>query len=90
MFNPARSAKYTPLSAEAFRASIAPQPRFFDKSNLLGQAADLLLFPLVKGGYDDTYRPYIKLLAAGKIIDTTLREDEFHLGVKYYCFENIR
>ncbi|MCB8884030.1 DUF3800 domain-containing protein [Acidisoma cellulosilytica] len=89
IFNPETSGKYAPLEAASFAASLLENPNFFDKSSLMGQVADLLLYPLVKGRYDPSYRPFCDLKAAGRIIDSTLVPEEENLGVKYYCFDEL-
>jgi hypothetical protein len=51
------------------------------------QIADLILYPMAKAGYEPTYRPYVDLMAAGKVIDALLPpSDRPSLGVKYSCF----
>jgi hypothetical protein len=53
------------------------------------QIADLVLYPMVKGGYDQSYRPYAKLIEAARIIDAELDPgDRPNLGVKYSCFDH--
>jgi hypothetical protein len=53
------------------------------------QIADLMLFPMVKGGYDPTYRPYAKMMKGKRIIDAILSAgDRPGLGVKYSCFDH--
>nr|WP_254066642.1 DUF3800 domain-containing protein [Acidisoma sp. S159] len=89
VFNPATSGKYAPLSAATFAEALLKSPSFFNKSLPMGQVADLLLYPLVKGRYDPTYRPYRDIEAACRIIDASLAAGEENLGVKYYCFEGL-
>jgi hypothetical protein len=51
------------------------------------QIADLVLFPIAKGGYNPSYRPYVKLRDNGKLIDSLLTtEERASLGIKYSCF----
>ena len=89
IFNQTTSGKYQPLLAEHLSETLSENPRFFNKSSLLGQVADLVLYPLVKGRYDLDYLPYRSLMQAGRIIDSILSLDEVHLGVKYYCFDGL-
>ena len=44
------------------------------------QIADLVLYPMAKGGYDSDYRPYKKLKESGKLIDCLLTGTRFHYG----------
>ncbi len=54
----------------------------------MAQVADLVLYPIAKGGYDETYGPYVQMMEAGRIIDADLSaEDRPFLGVKYSCFD---
>jgi hypothetical protein len=87
IFDPNTSAKYNPLSHDSFNKTLTKNPNFFTKANYLGQIADLLLYPLVKGKYDPSYRPYQLLKSSGKIIDDGLAGGQLNLGVKYYCFD---
>ena len=53
------------------------------------QIADLYLYPIAKGGYDPTYRPYVELMEAGRLIDAKFNEaDRPLLGIKYSCFDD--
>ena len=89
-FDAGRSEKYRPLGAEDFSEVLLKKPNFFDKGHLLGQVADLLLYPLVKGRYDASYRPHQELMRASRIIDCTLPfEQRASLGVKYFCFDSV-
>lgn len=63
------------------------EPKRRTKKTPMLQVADLMLYPMAKGGYDPTYRPYVDLMAAGKLIDALLPvEDRPTLGIKYSCF----
>jgi hypothetical protein len=87
-FDPGRSEKYTPLGPNEFEAILFKEPKFFDKDNAAGQLSDLALYPVVKGRYDPSYRPYRELKEAGRLVDALLRpEDAGTLGIKYSCFE---
>ena len=87
IFNPVTSLEYKPFEANGFRLSLLENPYFFDKNNVIGQLADLLLYPLIKGKYDPSYKPYQLLRESGRIIDQSLSEEDLNLGVKYYCFD---
>ena len=55
------------------------------------QIADLLLYPVAKGGYDPSYKPYVDLMKAGRLIDAHLSaENRPNLGIKYSCFKSKR
>lgn len=89
-FDAENSAKYAPLGASGFAGVLMKNPKFVKKDNIGAQIADVVLYPVVKGGYDSTYRPYQSLLATGKLIDCCLTEEEAKvMGVKYYCFEGV-
>ncbi|CAG1012369.1 hypothetical protein RHIZO_04239 [Rhizobiaceae bacterium] len=52
------------------------------------QIADLFLYPMAKGGYDPTYRPYRALKESGRLIDAHLSPERIpSLGIKYSCFD---
>ncbi|MGL4526280.1 MAG: DUF3800 domain-containing protein, partial [Aestuariivirga sp.] len=81
------SAAYGALTAEDFRAIVHGEPRGKTKDTPMMQIADLFLYPMAKGGYDPSYRPYAKLLSQGRLIDSLVSEDERPLlGIKYSCF----
>jgi hypothetical protein len=90
-FNPDNSAAYGALTAEEFKAIVLGEPRGRTKETPMMQIADLFLYPMAKGGYDPTYRPYAKLLASGKLIDGLLAtEDRPQRGIKYSCFPRAK
>lgn len=89
-FSSDRSGGYTPLEAEDFRRIILGSPKRRTKKTPMIQVADLVLYPMAKGGYDATYRPYVELAKAGKLIDCHLREEDIPLrGIKYSCFDEL-
>lgn len=75
-FDQGRSAEYGSLSAEDFRSVVLGDPRRQTKANVLIQIADLYLYPLVKGGYDPAYAPYVDMLRERKIVDAVVDETE--------------
>lgn len=86
-FNNATSSAYESLSPEDFRRIVMGEPKRRTKATALLQIADLMLYPMAKGGYDPTYKPYVDLMAAGKLIDALLPPtDRPNLGIKYSCF----
>ncbi|MCP1214614.1 DUF3800 domain-containing protein [Acetobacter orientalis] len=88
-FNSSTSSQYNPLTCQSFSNVLLKEPNFFTKDNLIGQLADLALYPIIKGRYDPSYPPYIKLLENKKIIDCHLMEEEKHCGIKYSCFDGL-
>jgi hypothetical protein len=90
-FDPDTSKAYRALTAEDFAKIILGEARERTKKTPMIQVADLYLYPMVKGGYDPTYPPYQKLLAANRLIDAILPEaDRPILGIKYSCFDQKR
>lgn len=54
------------------------------------QVADLFLWPMCQGGYDQTHRAYRSLIESGQLIDTRLRpEEKAERGIKYSCFDTV-
>lgn len=87
-FDQSRSEQYGSLSAEDFRNVVLGDPHRQTKANALIQIADLYLYPLVKGGYEPAYPPYIDMLREGKVVDAVVDQAEVaSLGVKYSCFD---
>ena len=86
-FDAANSAKYAPLSANAFAATLYDfKPK--DKSSPMIQMADLYLWPMCMGGYDKNNRPYRRLMEDKKLIDALLADTEIpQLGIKYSCMD---
>jgi hypothetical protein len=83
------SAKYEPLRAEDFRATLYGL-RFKRKSSPLAQIADLYLYPICRGRYEPDYAPYMILRDRQKLINSTLEDDSIEqCGIKYSCFELV-
>ncbi|TCP73972.1 uncharacterized protein DUF3800, partial [Rhizobium sp. PP-CC-2G-626] len=81
------SGNYAALSPEDFRRIVMGEPKRRTKKTPMIQVADLILYPMAKGGYEPTYKPYVDLMAAGKLIDALLPpQDRPSLGIKYSCF----
>jgi hypothetical protein len=67
---------------------IISQPNRITKKVPMAQIADLVLYPMAKGGYDPNYRPYRRLIEASRLMDALLEPEEHPtLGVKYSCFD---
>lgn len=87
-FNPETSARYGISGPELFQQIPYGDPEFQTKKNPLLQLADLYLYPMVKGGYDRAYYPYVFLMEHKKLIDAVLSPDKIDLeGIKYSCFD---
>ncbi|MDA9453058.1 hypothetical protein XI00_01920 [Bradyrhizobium sp. CCBAU 21359] len=87
-FDQGNSAPYGSLTADDFKKIVLGEPHRVTKTYGLAQVADLFLYPMIKGGYDETYGPYVRLLERKKIVDCVLESDEVALrGVKYSCFD---
>lgn len=88
-FNQKTSQDYTPLTPEDYRHIVLGEPRQKTKKTPMIQVADLVLYPMAKGGYQLTYRPYKKLKEGGKLIDSLLPDDLVPVcGIKYSCFDD--
>lgn len=86
-FDGNKAAAYGSLTAADFRRVVRGEPKRRTKKTPMIQLADLMLYPMAKGGYDPAYRPYVDLMAAGRLIDAQLRpQDRPLLGIKYSCF----
>lgn len=90
-FDGANSAAYSSLTAEEFRDIVRGEPRGKTKATPMMQFADLYLYPMAKGGYDPTYRPYRVLMENGRLVDARLTDEaRGSLGIKYSCFDRIK
>jgi hypothetical protein len=87
-FADASSAKYGPLSAAELKETLYDL-KFKNKNSRLAQLADLYLYPIARGRYEDKYLPYALLRQNKKLMDDLLDADRLpHLGIKY-SFELI-
>jgi hypothetical protein len=86
-FDPTTSEKYRPLTPTQFEETLLEfLPKA--KSSPMAQFADLYLWPICMGGYNDETRPYRRLKEDGKLIECTLPEADWPmLATKYYCFD---
>lgn len=86
-FDSARSAIYTPLEQNSLHDALF-EFRVKNKSSPIMQLADLYLYPICRGGYDPTYRPYAMLCENKKLIDQNIPVGSVpQLGIKYSCFD---
>lgn len=82
IYNPLASVDYTHTLYE-FRTK--------EKSSKLMQIADIYLWPMCIGGYDEGNRAFSALKKAGKLIDCVLpRELIAERGIKYSCFDLVK
>ena len=88
-FNPDTSAVYNPLGSTDFAGTLY-EFRAKEKSSALMQIADLYLWPMCIGGYDEGNRAYSALMDAGKLIDCHLPPEQIaERGIKYSCFDLV-
>lgn len=88
-FSKEGSDNYDALSVENLKSIIKGEPREQTKKSPPIQLADLMLYPMVKGGHDNNYAPYRILLENGRLIDSLLDAKEREKrGIKYSCFDN--
>lgn len=81
--------KYQPLDGAVMKSRLYDL-QFKRKTSPMVQLADLMLYPLCKGAYDGSYRPYAALRDAGKLIEAHLAEDQRSVGgIKYSCFDGF-
>ncbi len=79
------SLKYSPIDAAGYKAVLSGL-EFKYKTSPMVQLADLYLWPMSMGGFDDKNRPYARLLGDGKLVDSHIREEErMTMGIKYSC-----
>jgi hypothetical protein len=89
-FSADSSGKYAPLTPLELRETLYDFQRKYKSSSLI-QFADLYLWPMCIGGYDNNNRTYKRLKSDGKLIDCLLPEEELPaLGIKYSCWELVQ
>lgn len=84
-FNAQTSAKYQPMQADQLKQTLYDF-EVKTKNSQLMQLADLVLWPICRGGYVPTDRAYSLLQKNGKLIDVHCTEQNGLLGIKYSCF----
>lgn len=85
------SSAYKPFTSDDFSRFVLGEPSQLAKANPMIQIADLVLYPIAKGGYNPGYQPYVKLMEGGKLIDSCLNEEErSRIGIKYSCFDGLK
>ena len=89
-FDGDNAAAYRGVEADEFRELVLGEPKRRTKKTPMLQIADLFLYPMAKAGYDVSYKPYLALMEAGRLIDSVLpSEDRPLLGIKYSCFDGV-
>jgi len=89
-FDPHSSAAYMGLTADTFQINWLGEPQRITKKSPMIQLADLVLYPIIKGRYDSSYRTYESLKSKSKLIDCVLDPDKIpQMGIKYSCFDDI-
>jgi hypothetical protein len=84
-FDVKNSSGYSPMAGDDLSLFLGKKIEFQTKESRLMQLADLVLYPVIKGGYDPEYEPYRFLMQNRLVIDNHV-QDVKTMGVKYYCF----
>ena len=87
-FDGGTSAKYGPLTADELRKTLLEFDVKTKRSDLM-QIADLVLWPVCKGGYDGDDRAYRALRDNGKLLEAVCTPRNRLHGTKYSCFDVI-
>ena len=86
-FDAKTSHKYQPMSRESMERVLVKNPEFFTKQSLTGQFSDLVLYFVVRGGYQPSYSTFA-LKKAGRLVDSLLQKSEIEFrGIRYSCFD---
>lgn len=87
-FSASTASGYDSLEPEEFRRIVDGEPKRVTKDVPMIQLADLVLYPMARGGYDETYGPFRDLHDHCRIIDAILKAEDIPVrGVKYSCFD---
>jgi len=84
-FNAQTSSKYQPMTADQLRKTVYDFGVKTKESHLM-QLADLVLWPICRGGYAPNDRAYDLLKSTGKLLDAHCTAANGLLGIKYSCF----
>lgn len=84
-FNVQTSAKYQPMPANQLRQTVYDFGVKTKESQLM-QLADLVLWPICRGGYVPDDRVYGLLKSNGKLLDAHCTQANGLQGIKYSCF----
>ena len=84
-FNVQTSAKYQPMPVDQLRQTVYDFGVKTKESHLM-QLADLVLWPICRGGYVPDDRAYGLLKSTGKLLDAHCTHANGLLGIKYSCF----
>ena len=89
-FDGDNTAAYGGLEADEFTELVLGEPKGRTKKTPMLQVADPYLYPMAKAEYDASYKPYLALVGAGRLIDSVLPpEDRLSLGIKYSWFDGL-
>lgn len=86
-FSKKNSEKYNPVDSLYLKETLF-EFRVKNKTSPLMQFADLFVWPIAMGGYNQECRPYARLKEDRKLLDSIVAEEKLEaLGIKYYCFD---
>lgn len=84
-FSQQTSEKYHPMPVDALRPTLLEFGVKTKESNLM-QLADLVLWPICRGGYVPEDRAYQLLQSKQLLLDSHCTQENGLLGIKYFCF----
>lgn len=84
-FDQSNASNYAPLTQSELASTLYDFKMKYKTSRMM-QIADLYLYPICRGGYDRSYRPFATLTSSSKLIDCRV-DDAIKNGIKYYCFD---
>jgi hypothetical protein len=87
-FNRNTAKAYGSLEPRDFQDILTGEPQRITKQVPMVQFSDLILYPIAKAGYDETYVPYANLVRSKRLIDCHLdAASQLTVGIKYSCFD---
>ncbi len=87
-FDTGKSSKYSPLDAATLKSTLYDLQYKTKKQSTLIHFADLLLYPIARGGFEKEYTAYEYLMRDKMLYDAHLDDAERpFLGTKYSCFD---
>ena len=89
-FEQSTSSRYEPLKVDDFK-ELLYEFKLKEKTSPMIQLADLYLWPIAMGGYDQENQTYKRLVEDKKLIDRLYTQEQVSsLGIKYSCFELVQ
>jgi hypothetical protein len=88
-FDKDNSGKYKPLSADEMKKTLI-EFRIKGKESDLMQIADLVLWPVAKGGYEPEHRAFKHLRDKEKLLEALCTAENGLMGTKYSCFDAVK